>query len=324
MKSLVTGGGGFLGKHMVRLLLERGDEVTVLGRYVYPEVREMGARSIACDIRDHASVMGQVKDVDEVYHAAAIADIWGKWETFYSINVVGTQNMLDACREHGISKFIYTSSPSVVFGAQPQKGVNEDEPYPAKYLADYPKTKMLAEKLVLAANDETLHTVSLRPHLIWGPGDRHLIPRVIERAKKGQLARVGDGQNLVDIIHVENAARAHLQAAAQLGPGGACNGKAYFLSQNEPVKLWEFISDVLDRAKAPQVKKRLPFKLAYNLGAAMEVSYKLLKKTSEPRMTRFVACQLAMDHYYDTSRARQDFGYAPEVSTEEGLNRLFL
>ncbi len=323
MKCLVTGGGGFLGQHIVRLLRERGDQVVVLARKEYSEINALGAHSVKCDIRDKKSLEPHFVDVDEVYHVAAIADIWGDPNTFFSINVLGTRNIIEACRKNRVPKLIYTSSPSVVFAGKPQRRVDENEPYPSRYLAEYPRTKSLAEKEVLDANEAGLFTVSLRPHLIWGPGDRHLIPRVIERARKGQLAQVGDGQNVVDIIYVENAARAHLQAAERLGPKGTCNGKAYFLSQNEPVKLWAFISEILRRAKAPQVKKKIPFWVAYLLGFGMEVFYRLLGKTTEPRMTRFLACQLALDHHYDTSRARNDFEYDATVSTEEGLNRLF-
>lgn len=312
-----------MGQHVVRLLRERGDEVTVLGRNVYPEVEAMGARSLRADICDGPSMQAHFQGMDEVYHVAALADIWGEWKSFYEINVTGTENVIEACRHHRVPKLIYTSSPSVVFDGNSQRGVNEDVPYPSTFLAHYPHTKKLAEQRVLAANDEFLHTVSLRPHLIWGPGDRHLIPRVIVRARLGQLAQVGDGENEVDIIYVENAARAHLQAAAALGPQGSSNGRAYFLGQEKPVKLWEFIAEVLDRAQVPQVKRKLPFSVAYGLGAAMEVAYRTLGRTQEPRMTRFLACQLAKDHFYDISRARRDFGYQATVSVSEGLDRLF-
>ena len=323
-RSLVTGGGGFLGKVIARQLADRGDAVTVIGRNRYPEVEAFGARSLAVDIRDYEAVSAAVDGMDEVYHAAAIANIWGVPREFHAINYEGTLNVIRACRERGVPKLIYTSSPSVVFAGADQRGVDESEPYPERFLADYPRTKALAEAAVRDADGKDgLHTVSLRPHLIWGPGDRHLIPRLIQRAKDGRLMRVGSGENRVDIVYVDNAASAHLRAAAELGPGGRCNGKVYFISQGEPVKLWDFVDEILERARAPKVRKSISFRAAYRLGAAMEAAYKVLGRTSEPRMTRFLACQLATDHYYDISSAERDFGYRPEVSTREGLERLF-
>ena len=219
--SIVTGGGGFLGSSLVKLLRDRGDDVIALGRNPYPQIEALGARSVVADVRNPNALDELFSDVDEVYHAAAIANIWGRWQDFYSINYEGTVNVINACRQARVPKLIYTSSPSVIFDGQSQRNVNEDAPYPKEFLADYPKTKAMAERAVLAANGvDGLHTVALRPHLIWGPGDRHLIPRLIARAKAGRLMRVGDGTNLVDTIHVDNAASAHLQAAAELGENG--------------------------------------------------------------------------------------------------------
>lgn len=323
-RSIVTGGGGFLGSNIVRMLLARGDDVVAIGRNRYPIVEALGARSDVADIRDLSALCELFAGADEVYHAAAITNIWGRWQDFYSINYEGTLNVIHACRQTRVPRLIYTSSPSVIYDGQSQRNVNEDAAYPEEFLADYPKTKAMAEKAVLDADGVGgLHTVALRPHLIWGPGDRHLIPRLIERAKAGRLVSVGDGTNLVDIIYIDNAAKAHLQAADELGDDGKCNGKAYFLSQEEPVRLWEFVGEILQRADAPPVERSISFRRAYRIGIAMEIAYKVLRKTSEPRMTRFLACQLATDHYYDTTRAREDFGYTPEISTSVGLSRLF-
>lgn len=324
MKSLVTGGGGFLGKYVVQKLLARGDDVTVLGRHVYLDLKKLGADSIAVDIRDHERVVNAIRGIDEVFHIAAIAKLWGDWQEFYDINVKGTENILHACKTNHVSKLIYTSSPSVIFDGKAQRHINEDHPYPSHWLAHYPHTKMLAEQKVLHANENgKFHTVSLRPHLIWGPGDAHLIPRVIARAKSNKLIQVGDGSNIVDITHVSNAADAHLQAAEQMGRNHQCNGKAYFISQDEPVRLWDFIQDILNRAQVGPVRKSISFRSAYKVGAALEWVYRRLNKKSEPQMTRFLACQLAQDHFYDISRAKNDFGYRAKVSTLEGLENLF-
>jgi len=324
MKSLVTGGGGFLGKEIVKQLLARGDEVIAIGRNHYPEVEKMGARSIVADIRDKKKLVQLFDQVDEVYHTAALAGIWGRWEDYYSINTQGSLAVIQACVKNKVPRLIYTSSPSVVFDGKSQCGINEDAPYSENWLADYPKTKALAEKAILKANEKNgLATVALRPHLIWGPGDHHVIPRLLDRARKGRLLRVGTGENLVDMIYIENAARAHLQVSEQLGSGGACSGKVYFIGQGKPLRLWDFIGEILERSGLPPVKRSISFKMAYKIGFLMETIFRLLRRQSEPRMTRFLACQLATDHYYDDARARKDFGYDPKISTEEGLKRLF-
>jgi nucleoside-diphosphate-sugar epimerase len=217
---------------------------------------------------------------------------------------------------------VFTSSPSVTFAGVDQNGVNESEPYPARYLAHYPHTKALAEQEALAANGPDLATVALRPHLIWGPGDPHLIPRLIERAKAGRLRRVGRGAKLVDTIYVDNAAAAHLQAADRLTPGSAVAGKAYFLSQGEPEPLWDFVNRVLAAAGVPPLTRSVPPGVAYAVGAAMESIYRVLKLRGEPPMTRFVARQLSTAHWFDLTAARRDLGYDPAVSTVEGLKRL--
>jgi 2-alkyl-3-oxoalkanoate reductase len=218
---------------------------------------------------------------------------------------------------------VFTSSPSVTFAGRDQCGVDESVPYAKKWLAHYPHTKALAEKLVLDANGmDGLLTCALRPHLIWGPGDQHLIPRLLARARKGQLRQVGDGKNLIDTVYVDNAAAAHLLAADALIPGAAACGKAYFITNGEPVNCWEWINEILARAGAASVERRIPLRAAYAAGAVMECVSKLLGRTDEPRMTRFLASQLGTSHYFDISAARRELGYVPRVSMAEGMNRL--
>jgi len=322
MKALVTGGGGFLGTRLARMLCERGEEVTVLGRRRYPHLEGTPIRCLQADIRDRAAVQDACRGMEVVFHAAAIPGIWGRRRTFQEINIEGTRNVLAACRAGGVRKLVHTSSPSVVFDHRDLCGVDESWPYPSRFLADYPATKAVAERLVLAANDDQLATVALRPHLIWGPGDPHLIPRVIARARTGRLVQVGDGTNLVDITYIDNAAEAHLRAAEALAPGSACAGRPYFISQGEPVKLWPWLRCLLERLGIPGPTRSIPCGLAYRLGAVAEAAYRLLRLPGEPRLTRFVAFQLAKSHYFDISAARRDFGYQPVVSTETGLDRL--
>lgn len=328
MKCLVTGGGGFLGRAIVVQLLARGDQVRSLGRGAYPELTALGVEVVRGDLRDRETVQAACSGMDCVFHVAAIAGIGGPWARFYEANVVGTENVIAACRAQRVPRLIYTSSPSVTFAGRDQCGVTEAEAVPdlawlAAHNCHYSRSKAMAEAQVLAANDERLATCALRPHLIWGPRDQHLIPRLIARAQSGRLKRVGDGSNKVDIIYVENAATAHLQAADALTPTESpVRGKAYFLSQGEPVNCWQWIDEVLALANLPPVRKSISFRAAYGIGRICEAVYTAVRTEREPPMSRFLACQLASSHWFDISAARQDFGYVSRVSTAEGMRRL--
>ena len=322
MNALVTGGGGFLGLYITEQLVARGDRVRVLCRGRYRRLDELGIEWVQGDIRDVGIVTRACRDVDAVFHTAAVPGIWGPWELFHSINTVGTENVIDACRQERVAKLVFTSSPSVIYDGLPHENVDETYPYPYRFLCHYPHTKALAERAVLAANGDGLATVSLRPHLIWGPRDNHLVPRLIERAKSGRLRRVGDGRNLISMSYVENVAAAHLKAADALSPGSRVAGQAYFINEPDPVNLWDWVDELLRRAGLPAVRKHISAATARAAGRTFEWGYRLLRLRGEPPLTRFVASQLSTSHYYDVSKARRDFGYAPEISVEDGMRRL--
>ena len=323
MKALVTGGGGFLGLYIVEQLLETGQTVRVFCRGEYPRLKELNVETVQGDIRDGAAVQRACEDIDTVYHTAAVSGIWGPWDYFYSINTQGTLNILEACKTQGVSRLIYTSSPSVVYDGSAHENANENLSYSDQYLCHYPHTKMLAEKAVLAANGTNgFATVALRPHLIWGPRDNHLIPRLIQRAKSGRLRQVGDGTNLVSMSYVENTAAAHLQAASRLFHDSPVGGQAYFINEPEPILLWEWINQLLTMTDLPQVQKQISVKAAKRIGAVLEFVYRALPLSGEPPMTQFLASQLSSSHYYDISRARHDFGYQPIVNFEEAMRRM--
>lgn len=323
MHALVTGGGGFLGRYIVEQLLARGDRVRVLSRGDYPELRSLGVETLRGDIADAVAVSQACAGIEAVFHTAAIPGIWGPWERYYQTNTVGTRHVIAACRQQGVARLIYTSSPSVVFDGRPHEQAEESLPYPASYLCHYPHSKALAEREVLAANEPgRLLTVSLRPHLIWGPRDNHLIPRLIQRARSGRLRRVGDGENLVSVSYVENTAAAHLQAHDALASGSPAAGRAYFINEPEPVRLWPWIDDLLSRAGLPPVRKSISASAAYRLGWCCEQVYRLLRLNGEPPMTRFLALQLSQSHSYSVQRAVSDCGYQPIVTMDEALQRL--
>ncbi len=319
---LVTGGGGFVGSHIVRQLLAKNVQCLVLGRNRYPEIEALGAVPCQGDICDAAFLRKSCKDVDTVFHVAALAGIWGSWDDYYRINVLGSKNVLAACRENSVPRLVYTSTPSVVFNGEDIENGDETLPYADHFLCHYAKSKVFAEKLILEASCHGLQTCAIRPHLVWGPGDPHLIPRLLERGRKRELKQVGNGTNRVDISYVENVAEAHLLAALNLETSGTAAGNAYFISQGEPVNLWQWINELFAGMDVPKVESRVPFGLAYYAGAMLEGLYSLARRQQEPKMTRFLAEQLAKSHYFSIENAKNDFGYMPQVSTREGMKKM--
>jgi nucleoside-diphosphate-sugar epimerase len=322
MKALVTGGGGFLGQAIVRALCKRGMEVRSFSRENHAELDALGVEQRKGDLAERAAVGAALEGCDVVFHAAAKPGLWGDYEEYRRPNVTGTQHVIAACRAHGVRRLVYTSSPSVVFDGRDMEGVDESVPYPATYEAHYPRTKAQAEQLVRAANDAGLATVSLRPHLIWGPGDNHLLPRLVARARAGELARLGSRPNLIDTVYVDNAAEAHLLAAERLAPGSPVAGKVYFISQGEPLPMWQMVNRLLAAAGAPAVTRTIPVPLAMALAWGFEAAHRLTGNRREPRLTRFLVQELSTAHWFDISAARRDLGYAPGVSIDEGLARL--
>jgi nucleoside-diphosphate-sugar epimerase len=323
VKALVTGAGGFLGLYLVEQLVARGDRVRTFCRGSYPQLDALGVETVQADLRDRAAVIEACRDVDCVFHAAGVAGIGFDWRHFYGINTQGTRHVVEGCFEHGVTRLVYTSSPSVTFDGTDQNGVDESVPYPQRWLCPYPHTKALAEQHVLDSNGTSgLATCSLRPHLIWGPRDRHLIPRLLARARSGRLRRVGDGSTLVDMVYVENAAAAHVQAADALSLDSPVAGRAYFISQGEPVNCWQWIDEILALVDLGPVEKSISLTAAWRVGAVLETIYKLLRLKGEPPMTRFLAAQLGTSHYFDIAAASRDFGYDPQISTAKGMQRL--
>jgi nucleoside-diphosphate-sugar epimerase len=320
MKTLVTGGGGFLGGAIVRKLLAKGISVRSFSRGHYPALRGLGVETCRGDLAEYRDVAKACEGCDLVFHVAANAGLWGPYRKFHLANVVGTEHVIQSARQAGVAKLIFTSSPSVVFNGRDMEGVNESVPYSERYKSPYPQTKALAEKMVLAANSSTLPTVALRPHLIWGPGDTHLIPGILSRGR--EFKRIGRKRTLVDFTFVDDAAEAHLLAAEALGPGSAAAGKAYFISQDEPVDLWEFINRILELGNLPALSTSVPTRLAYAAAALLECSHRLLHLKGEPRITRFLVEELSTAHWFDISAAKRDLLYRPAHSMVQGFELL--
>lgn len=320
--ALVTGGGGFLGAAVVRQLVARGDEVRSLTRGFYPELAALGVRSFRGDLADAGTVRAAAEGCDIVFHVGAKAGVWGPAREYTATNIEGTHNVIAACRTHGIRRMVYTSTPSVVADRHGIEGGDESLPYALRHDSAYSASKAAAEQEVLAANDAELATVALRPHLIWGPGDTQLVPRILDRARRGRLRFVGGGTNLIDSTYIDNAAWAHLLAADRLHPGAGIAGRAFFISQGEPLPIRDLVNRILAAGGIAPVRSTIPFPVAYALGWLVEAAFAASGRRTEPPMTRFLARQLATAHWFDIGAARRELGYQPRVSIAEGLTLL--
>ncbi|MGL6011752.1 MAG: 2-alkyl-3-oxoalkanoate reductase [Shewanella oncorhynchi] len=346
--AFVTGAGGFLGKVICLRLLAAGIKVTGFARGHYPELEALGVVMLQGDLVNKDLLQQAMQGCDIVFHVASKAGVWGDRDSYFCPNVKGAANVIAACKALKIDKLVYTSTPSVTFAGQDESGIDESTPYATRFLNHYAHSKAIAEKMMLDANqvgdmplenpDVTqvssqvttqatasyaLKTVALRPHLIWGPGDPHLVPRVLSRGRLGKLKLVGREDKLVDTIYIDNAAYAHVLAALELCQAKPkCQGKAYFLSNDEPITMAKMLNLILACDALPPVTKRVPQSVAYVAGAVLETVYFLLKKQEEPMMTRFVARQLSCSHYFDISAAKRDLGYRALVSINQGMARL--
>lgn len=321
MRVLVTGGGGFLGSAICRQLAAQGDEPVAFQRSVATALAGAGIEERRGDICQPQDVLSAARGCDAIIHTAGKAGAWGDPALYRAINVDGTQHVLDACRELGIRRLVFTSSPSVAHGGGDIEGGDESLPYPEHYAAPYPETKAAAEQLVMAANGSDLKTVSLRPHLVWGPGDNHLLPRLVERARQGPVKLPG-ADKLIDTVYIDNAAQAHLLALKALDDNPDCHGKTYFISNDDPWPQAKIISALLEAVGIEAEIRPIPAPAAKLAGALAERWWRLRKRTDEPPVTRWSAEQLATAHWYDISAAKRDLGYTPLVSMAEGLQRL--
>ena len=322
MKALVTGGGGFLGGAIVELLLAKGVSVRSFSRGEYPGLAKLGVECVRGDLADREAAAAACRGCGAVFHVAAKVGMWGRYGDFHKTNVEGTEALLQAAKAAGVARFVYTSSPSVVFSGGDVEGWDESAPYPENFDSSYARTKAIAEQLVLAANSPRFSTLALRPHLVWGPGHDHLISTIAARGKAGKLRRIGTFNKLIDTTYIDDAARAHWLAAQKLSPAAACAGKAYFISQGDPRPNWDIINMILAAAGTGPVTRTVPYGIASAAAAALETAWRLARVTHEPPLTRFVLQQLTTAHWFNISAARRDLGYEPATTIEQGMERL--
>lgn len=328
----LTGASGFIGGQLARRLLADGRRVRVLARRPLPELEALGAEVVPGDLHDRHALERGCRSAETVFHVAGRVGVWGPPEDFFHINVGGTRNLLAACREAKVPRLVYTSSPSVVYNGGDLRNVNESAPLCTQAPCAYPVSKAAAEREVLAAHGRDLATIALRPHLVWGPGDKNLVPRVIALARAGKLKIIGAGKNRVDLTHINNVIDAHLLAeGALLGESQISNlksqmpaaaGRAYFITNGEPVMLWDWINGILCGVGVPEIKSRVPLPVAYAAGGVLETLWRIFGRAGEPAITRFAAKEMATDHWFDVSAARRDLGYHPLMTMEQGTAEL--
>jgi nucleoside-diphosphate-sugar epimerase len=345
----LTGASGFIGGKLAERLLAAGRRVRVLARRPLPQLEKLGAAVVPGDLHDTEALRRGCAGAGTVFHVAGRVGVWGPDADFFRVNVEGARNVIAACRAAGVPRLVYTSSPSVVYNGGDLAGVDESAPLCTAAPCAYPTSKAAAERLVTAAHSRELATVSLRPHLVWGPGDKNVVPRVLALAKKGRLRIIGAGKNRADCTHLANVVDAHLLAESALAqchllsdilPGGKpdCHligdnspgaakradvgGRAYFITNGEPVVLWDWINELLRGVGIPEITRHVSLGTAYRLGGVLEVMWRFLPLRGEPPMTRFVAKELATDHWFDISAARRDLGYAPRVTMAAGTAEL--
>lgn len=335
---LVTGASGFLGGALVRALVARGERVRVVQRSSTAALdalaREGHVELALGSLEDAAHVARAAEGVETLFHVAAKAGVWGPEDAYFRANVVGTRSVLAAARAAGVTRLVYTSTPSVVHAGGDVEGVDESAPYATHFATHYPKTKSIAEREVRAADGDAvgpgrrLRTVALRPHLIWGPGDTNLVPRILERARSGRLVLVGGGEKKIDGTFIASAVHAHLLAAEALaraeakGEAPACGGRAYFIAQGEPMPARELILGIVRAHGLDVAPRSIPLGAAKVLGGLVELGYRALGREDEPPLTRFVAEQLGTAHWYSLAAAERDLGYRAPVTVAEGLAQL--
>lgn len=316
MELLVTGGTGFLGKHLAEELLHEGHRVRLVGRD-FREVAslvERGAVPVPVDLRNRPAVQQACQGVDAVFHVGAKSEPWGRREDFLAINALGTQAVVAGCLEHGVKRLIYVSSPSVLFDGRDQYALAETAPYPLHFTSVYAYTKKRGEDYVNAVRDR-LETVILRPKAMFGPGDRALLPRLINAARQRRLPQIGDGRNLVDLTYVQNAV--HALILALTAPQAV--GNTYTITNSEHVPLWELIRRALVQLGLPTRLRPIPLPVALALATAMEAVATVSGR--EPTLTRYTAAILARTQTYTIAAAERDLGYSPRISIADGIER---
>lgn len=317
--AFVTGGSGFIGGRLVRRLVGDGRTVRALARSdaAAEKVAALGAEPVRGELGDPAALTAAADGADVAFHLAAHLGEWGPWEDFERGNVVGTRNVLAACEEAGVRRFVHCGTEAVLIAGEPLVQVDETAPLRPDSRAPYPATKAKAEQAVRAAAREGFETVVLRPRFVWGKGDTTLLPEMVATVDAGRFAWVGGGRNLTETTHVDNVVEGLVLAA-----GKGRSGEAYFVTDGEPVVFREFVTALLRTQGVEPPDRSLPSWAAMPMARVCEAAWKLLPLSGEPPMTAFRAWLLTQECTIEIAKARTELGYAPVVSREQGLAEL--
>ena len=318
MKVLVTGAGSLLARRTAEALLARGDEVVCMQRHR----AAIDVQQVLGDVRDVERVTFAAAGCDAIIHAAAKVGVVGRWEEYRGINVDGTANIINAAVTHGIARVVHVSTPSVAHVGDAIVGGGADPATTGRRGAWYPESKAIAEQLALGAASADLGVVAIRPHLVWGPGDTQLVGRIVERARAGRLALVGGGAALIDTTYIDGAADALLAALDAVHPSERCSGRAYVVANGEPRPIRELVLGICAAAGVEVTPREVPRSVATFAGSLVESVWRLRRTQTEPPLTRFLAEQLGTAHWFDPRPVRDDLGWTPRVSIDEGLRRL--
>lgn len=322
MKVLVTGGAGMLGRAIIEQLLLRGHDVRVLD---LEALSDANVENVIGDITDFNTVLEACGDIDAVIHTASlISQELGQPQKLYNVNVIGTENIIHACQQQGVSKLVYTSSIDVVFDGTAISNGDETLPYPTRHLDYYGTTKMIAEQAVVSANgQDNLVTAVIRSAGIYGAHDKHRFPGVIKPTLSGQYLRIGDGSAKFTHVYVENLAYAHVLLAEQLTLESVCASQIYFITDYKASNFFDFFLPYLDALDIQYTSQTIPLFIAQMIATLLELRHQVWKteKTSRILLSRYTVASVAKDFWFNHDKARQDFGYQPIVTEREAFNR---
>jgi nucleoside-diphosphate-sugar epimerase len=318
MRALVTGSTGCLGRNLVERLVADGHEVVATGRnlVVGERLRVLGARFVAADISDAGTLTHAAKGCDAIFHCAALASPWGKYEDFYQANVTGTKSAITAALK-AKAILVHVSTPSIYFNFRDRFEIDEYDRLPEKQVNDYATTKLEAERHIdEAVGKHGLCAVTLRPRAIFGPYDTALFPRVLAACRNGRVPLVGNGHTVIDVSCVSNVVDAMLLAVERAET--VC-GKKYNITNGTPVLLRDLISMVFEEIGLEFRPRSIPYSLAYGASCIMEGWAASRFGKGEPKLTRYSAGILKFHQTLSIKRAREELGYAPRKPTDMGV-----
>ncbi len=318
MKALITGGTGFLGRHLASRLQQLGYEVAVLGRNetIGMDLDQKGFRFIRADLRDSAQINRAIAGMDYVFHCGALSTPWGRFPDFFAINVQGTENVISGCLAHGVRRMIHISSPSIYFEYRHQFNVKEADPLPRRMVNDYAETKYLAEQRIDAAFSAGLPVITLRPRALFGPGDTSIFPRLIRANQKLGIPMIDHGEVLMDLTYVENAVEAILLT---IDSPPATLGKKYNISNGAPVPFKSLLENLFSKLGLTLRTRNISFFSAYLGAYFLETFYQTFSPGKEPPFTCYSVGTLSKTLTLDISAAQRDLGYHPVISIDKGL-----